>query len=956
MKLTLTPFATLLAFLFLPFVNTQAQIAFTNSNNLFTNSSVRSGCAMTVVDWNNDGLDDIVRLNQGRFLIVEVQKTGNQFQSISFGQMANNSAWAMCVVDIDNNGYKDIIGGWNGDGGNNGGIGGRIMKINNDGTSATLINLPNSNFFFQNITAADFNNDGWIDLFCCDDNGESTIYLNDGTGNFTDSGSSIINFNITPTDDSGNYGSVWTDFDNDGDFDLYIAKCRQGVTNPTDGRRINVLFENNGDGTFTSNAAQYGINIGWQSWTSSFGDIDNDGDQDLLLTNHDYESQIFENDGTGHYTDITATTGFNINDITPIQSIFADFDNDGFLDILVTGSDARFFRNNGDKTFTKINGLFNSNKMESFAIGDANHDGYLDIYGGYANIYTTPTTVDDVLWMNNGGSNHFIGFQLQGTVSNVGAIGTKVIIYGNWGVQVREVRAGESYGTVNTFKLHFGIGNNTQVDSAKIFWPSGITQTLYNIPANHYMMIIENTCVSPLASITASGSTVICPGQTVILSAPAGYNYLWSNGATTQSVEIAVTGTYNVKVMDPNSDCFEISPSIQITSNPDETPVITATGSTTICQGGSVLIEGPAGLSSYLWSNGATTQSVYATESGDYILTTQGICQAYSSSPIHVTVLTSEAPQADNVVLPAPGSATLAASGANVSWYDVPIGGVALATGNTFVTPFINSTTTYYAENLTDYPGAMYNVGMFKPSGVSQYSGDNSTNATTSFNVFSECVLKTVKVYTDLPGVRKLLLRNAAGDILQSLDVDIQPDSMIIELNWPLSPGNGYTIGTDGATNQALPGWGNLSPRLKRNSTGVSYPYTIQDVLSITSSSFGGQYYYYFYNWEVQEPSYACVSERTPVVVSIVTSSATLTNTLDIYPNPASDLVMIHHSGAQLFSLQLFDALGKVVFSKQDVNLQQPYALNSSMLAPGFYTLRVGNGQLLENRQIVIQR
>jgi hypothetical protein len=902
---------------------------------------------MTVVDWNNDGLDDIVRLSQGRTLIIEVQKTGNQFETINFGQMNNASAWAMCVADVDKNGYKDVIGGWNGVG--------KIMMMSADGLTGTQVTLPNDNFFFQNITAADFNNDGWIDLFCCDDNGENTIYMNDGTGNFTDSGTSVIDFDVTTTDDSGNYGSVWTDFDNDGDLDLYIAKCRQGVTSPTDGRRINVLFENNGDGTFTSNAAEYGINVGWQSWTSSFGDIDNDGDQDLLLTNHDFESQIFENDGTGHYTDITSTTGFDINDITPIQSIFADFDNDGFVDILVTGSDARFFLNNGDKTFTKVTGLFNNNNMESFAIGDANNDGYLDIYGGYANIYTTPTSIDDVLWMNSGGNNNFIGFHLKGTASNEDAIGAKVAIYGPWGVQVREVRSGESYGTVNTFKLHFGLGSNTSVDSVNVFWPSGASQTIYNLQANHYVMVIENDCVSPLVSITTNGPAIICPGQSVELSAPAGFNYLWSNGETSQSISVSNTGMYNVMVSEANSNCFEITQSVQVTSNPDQTPVISAVGETKFCEGNSVNITGPDGFSTYIWSNGATTQNITATESGSYILTIEGICQQYSSTPITVTVLNSETPVTNDVILPAPGSATLNATGDNVNWYDVPTGGTAIGSGNSFVTPIVNSTTLFYAENTTAYNGEQYTTGMVIPSGTSQYSGDNSTNATTTFDVSTTCVLKSVQVFTDLAGTRKLLLRNSNGDLLDSLVVNIEPDSMIIELNWNLEPGTGYTIGTDGATNQAISGWSNLSPRLKRNSSGVAYPYTVTDVLSVTGSSFGATYYYYFYDWKVELPSYSCVSERAPAMVSIATAIPSLENTVRIFPNPANDLLTLQAPTIQLASVQLIDALGRVQYQVMNTNLSQPLQINTTTLANGLYTIRVSNAADIINRQIIIQ-
>ena len=330
-----------------------AQFEFANLNTKLSNANFNSGCSVTIADWNNDGLDDIIRLDQGRNAFVEIQKTGSQFETRSFGQMATRSAWAMCVAELDKNGFLDIIGGWNGSC--------KVIMINSDGVTSNLITLPSSNFFLQNITAVDANNDGWIDLFTCDDNGESTIYMNDGAGNLFVS--NIIDFDVTSSDDSGNYGSVWTDFDNDGDLDLYIAKCRQGVNDPADGRRINVMFVNNGDGTYTENAAEYGINVGWQSWTASFGDIDNDADLDLLLTNHDFESQIFENDGTGHYTDITASTGFDISNITSIQSGFEDLDNDGFVDILITGSTHRIFHNNGNSTFSEVTGFFDGNDI-----------------------------------------------------------------------------------------------------------------------------------------------------------------------------------------------------------------------------------------------------------------------------------------------------------------------------------------------------------------------------------------------------------------------------------------------------------------------------------------------------------------------------------------------------------------------------------------------------------------
>jgi hypothetical protein len=412
---------------------------------------------------------------------------------------------------------------------------------------------------------------------------------------------------------------------------------------------------------------------------------------------------------------------------------------------------------------------------------------------------------------------------------------------------------------------------------------------------------------------------------------------------------------YNVMVSEANSNCFEITQSVQVTSNPDQTPVISAVGETKFCEGNSVNITGPDGFSTYIWSNGATTQNITATESGSYILTIEGICQQYSSTPITVTVLNSETPVTNDVILPAPGSATLNATGDNVNWYDVPTGGTAIGSGNAFVTPIVNSTTLFYAENTTAYNGEQYTTGMVIPSGTSQYSGDNSTNATTTFDVSTTCVLKSVQVFTDLAGTRKLLLRNSNGDLLDSLVVNIEPDSMIIELNWNLEPGTGYTIGTDGATNQAISGWGNLSPRLKRNSSGVAYPYTVTDVLSVTGSSFGATYYYYFYDWKVELPSYSCVSERAPAMVSIATAIPSVENTVRIFPNPANDLLTLQAPTIQLASVQLIDALGRVQYQVMNTNLSQPLQINTTTLANGLYTIRVSNAADIINRQIIIQ-
>jgi hypothetical protein len=154
-----------------------AQIGFTNKTSRM-NGNTFTGCTVAIIDWNNDGLDDIIRLDDGHEVVIDVQRVNNNYDRIILGDFSpGNSGWAwgMAIADFDHNGYLDILAG----GGTSMANPHRIMMTNNTGTGMTMVNLPNGVYFLQNVTLGDFNNDGWIDLFCCDDNAENHIYLND---------------------------------------------------------------------------------------------------------------------------------------------------------------------------------------------------------------------------------------------------------------------------------------------------------------------------------------------------------------------------------------------------------------------------------------------------------------------------------------------------------------------------------------------------------------------------------------------------------------------------------------------------------------------------------------------------------------------------------------------------------------------------------------------------------
>ncbi len=220
-------------------------------------------------------------------------------------------------------------------------------------------------------------------------------------------------------------------------------------------------------------------------------------------------------------------------------------------------------------------------------------------------------------------------------------------------------------------------------------WSNGSTSQSITVSStgSYSVQTISGTCTSAVSqatqvtvnqapqtpNITAGGPTSFCSGGSVSLSAPAGLNYLWSNGSTNQSITVNSSGSYSVQTI--SGTCTSaVSQATQVTVNQaPQTPNITAGGPTSFCSGGSVTLNAPSGLN-YLWSNGSTNQSITVSSSGSYsVQTISGTCTSAVSQATQVTV--NQAPQTPNITAGGPtsfcsgGSVTLnAPAGLSYIW------------------------------------------------------------------------------------------------------------------------------------------------------------------------------------------------------------------------------------------------------------------------------------------------
>lgn len=466
------------------------------ANKWFTDQTERAqlGNEMTktmggaCADYDNDGdIDIYLANNNGPSTLFENQGSAI-FSDVSITSRISQGATHLGALffDFDNDGFKDFfVTGWyfhpN-----------AFYKNNGNKTFANYsmeVGLTDENDSTLSLVAADFDNDGYLDLYQGQD-GANVLLRNSSEGSF-------IDYSMTSgtTDNYIAHGMAVFDYDNDGDQDIYIANSRGGEDHYEIKSWPNVLYQNNGDATFKNVTDSVGVGCAANSKGVCVGDYDNDGDFDLYVANDDSANVLFRNNGNGTFSDVTSLAGV-AKPAGAHGCQFVDFDNDGDLDLYVSGSSYIpekhnhsmqkdhpnvLYRNNGDGTFrniTRYSGIEgNIEQTPHILVADFNNDGYPDVHAGNA-IRPRQKNARNNFFQNRCRGNNYLHLKLTGTKSNRDAIGARIHVKAGDLSMWRYINYGYGFGASHSEIAYFGLGKNSRIDSVTIFWPSGIKQIL----------------------------------------------------------------------------------------------------------------------------------------------------------------------------------------------------------------------------------------------------------------------------------------------------------------------------------------------------------------------------------------------------------------------------------------------------------------------------------------------
>jgi enediyne biosynthesis protein E4 len=487
---------------------------------------------VALLDYNNDGLLDIFLVNGG--LLASPMRTPENF-------------------DRHDPRY------WN-----------RLYRQNKDGTftdvtqQAGLSSAGDGNYG-MGVAVGDYDNDGFPDLYVTS-YGKNVLYHNNGNGTFTD-----------VTAKAGVAAGGWSvsagffDYDNDGKLDLFVTRYMEWDTQHSKDcggnyhtycppeefpATTNILYHNNGDGTFTDVSQRSGIQTKkGRALGVAFADYDGDGFTDVFVANDGMQQYLFHNNGNGTFTELGLEAGAALSEdgrrLSGMGVVFQDYDNDGRPDIIVTELPREIYgvyHNDGGGQFsyrsleTGLGALSSGSSGWGVGLEDFDNDGWKDLFVAQGHVLDNVERIDPSLhylelpllamnhngrfergdsgstipvagrgaafgdlnndgwqdvvmtylgghpqvFLNRGGKSHWLTISLRGTRSNRDGFGARVQVNG----QTRFATSAGSYLSASDKRLHFGLGTAEKA-KVEVVWPSGIHQTLDDVHADQFLEVRE---------------------------------------------------------------------------------------------------------------------------------------------------------------------------------------------------------------------------------------------------------------------------------------------------------------------------------------------------------------------------------------------------------------------------------------------------------------------------------
>ena len=519
----------------------QSKIVFTLKNSVsphrYSIETMTGGVAL--FDYDNDGFLDIFFTNGAA--IPSLEKTDSSFSNRLFhnngdGTFTDVTAKAglagvgysmgAAAGDYDNDGFVDLyVTGVNRN---------QLFHNNGDGTFSDVTEKAGVTGTVPGIGKAwavaagwfDYNNDGLLDLlvvnylnydlktasacsvgklptYCSPNDFQGTpniLYRNNGDGTFTD---------VSSASHVGQYvgkgmGVAFADYDGDGFTDIFISND----TYP------NLLLHNNGDGTFTDMASDAGVAYNEMGKTvagmgADFRDLNNDGVPDIFHTAMFGDTfSLYANEGKGQFSDVTTSSGLTSGTgrLTAWGTGAYDFDNDGLKDLFTADAAIldnsvevehrpyrlpnRIFRNAGNFKFEDVSDFAGADfaapaAHRGAAFGDLNNDGKVDV------VVTVLNGPPEIFMNRTESEHHWIILKLVGVKDNRDGLGTKVKITTAHGSQYNETTTALSYNSSSDKRVHFGLSEDPVIDRIELSWPTGVKQILRSVKADQVLTIRE---------------------------------------------------------------------------------------------------------------------------------------------------------------------------------------------------------------------------------------------------------------------------------------------------------------------------------------------------------------------------------------------------------------------------------------------------------------------------------